>query len=310
MTVETAVDDNKAMDISLGFESMNPNHRVEIEDVDLDDMFIDPRLQRGEEPGEIAEIISRFNEGALGTLTVSLREDNPSGGSYSVLDGQQRRAVLLRLREMGRWAEGKKVKVLVHYGLSLKEEAQLFLDLNYRRSVNPLRRFKTRILAEEPVAIQIRDILDGFDIPLGSVPKGFQAVNTAERILRQDGGEDRLRWSLNMIKNIYDMGDGGCWDGRVIEGFALVHAAYITQLDEPRLIKKLTSVGNHISKLLGAGRTRQGIFNGQIAFHIGEAIIDFYNKSNRSNPKFPRSLPALPRRKLATLMATDSGEDR
>lgn len=298
--------EEQAVNISLDFQSMNPQHRVEVEEVYLDEMFIDPTIQRDEEPGEIAQIVAQFNEGALGTLTLSAR----GSGSYTVLDGQQRRAALLQLRALGQWGEHKKVRALVHYGLSLQEEAQLFLDLNFRRSVSPLRRFKTRIIAGDPMALKIKGILDEFNIPLGTTPKGFQAVTTVERIMRQEGGEDRFRWCLRIIQDVYDTGNGGCWDGRVIEGFALVHAAYVDQIDTDRLVKKLTSVGNHVSKLLGAGRVRQGIFRGEIHFHIGESIIEYYNKSNRANPKFPKSLPPLPRRKIATIVpAQATGQD-
>jgi hypothetical protein len=291
-----------AEEISTGFQSTNPNHRIVVEELDLEDLHIDPSIQRGEEPGEIAAIVARFNEAALGTLTASARSGKGPGViTRSLLDGQQRRAVLLQLRAKGEWPEGKVVKVLVHYGLSHKEEAQLFLDLNYRRAVPPLRRFRTRLIAEDPTALRIKKILDEFDIQLTTGLKGFQAVQTAERIIKQDNGADRLRWSLKMIKSIYGTEYNGCWDGRLIEAFALVHASYITQIDEERLIDKLSAVGDRPSKLLGAGRTRKEINGGQIQPNIGDAIINFYNASKQREAKVPKRLPFLPRRKMSTV---------
>lgn len=301
-------DTPEALNISVGFQSMNPLHRVEIEEVDIHDMWIDPIIQRGEEPGEITEIVSKFNEAALGTLTVSARRKpgRNSKGMYAMLDGQQRRAALLQLEAMGKWPAERKVRVLVHYNLSIKEEAQLFLDLNYRRAVQPLRRFKTRIIAEEPISLKIKSILDSFDIHLSTGPRGFQAVNTAERIITQDGGEERFRWCLYIIREIYDTNVKGSWDGRIIEALSLVHASYSAHLDEERLIKKLSSMGDRVSKLLGAGRTRQELNGGQIHFNIAEAILYYYNQSRSIDTKKPKKLPPLPRRRAAVTSATEA----
>lgn len=297
-----AFSDKDSDAVNTTFVSSNPDHRTEQEYVKLDELYVDPRFQRGEQASEIARIVANFNPMGIGTLTVSVRDGENGTVVKSLLDGQQRCASLRILREKGEW-EDAPVPATVHYNLSIEEEAALFLLLNDRRSVSALNRMKARITAKDPQAIAIQEVLNDLGIRLGYPPKGFNAVAAADRVASQPGGVERLRWSLELVKDIYDEGDGGCYDGRIIEAFAMLHQAFVQYIDRDRLVSKLGSVSSHVSKLLGAGRTRQEVNNGgEIQYHIAMAVIKYYNDSKRGAAKYPSRLPDLPRQKVATVV--------
>lgn len=284
------------------FKSSNPNHRVETGTVTVKDTFlIDPDIQRGEVTKEIEKFSKEFNPLALGTLTISVREN----GVWSVVDGQQRLATSRRV------GYTEPIPVNFHYGLSKDEEAQLFLALNDRRSVTALSRFKTRVTAQEPAALGISQILQDLGITVGT-GTGFSAIQTADKVYGQKNGPGKLRWSLEMVQAIYDSeGKGGVYNGDVIEAFALIYSHYAGLVDVVRLTEKLGSVGGGIHNLIGRGRTVQSVIPGTKTHEgIAEAILSHYNKGKRSNPAYPSRLAPLPRTKVSVRSrATTTGTE-
>lgn len=295
--------------ISTDFQSTNPTHKVVARTVpiqELYDMIIDPRIQRNRVQAEIDGIYRRFNSAALGVLTESVRED----GTRSLVDGQQRREVLMMLHEEGSF-DGE-VQLLSHSGLTLPEEAQLFLQLNDRKSVDAIRRFKTRLVAEDQQALGIKAILDSLHLGLDS--RGVQAITTLDRIYEQEGGPERVEWVLRLLQDVYDNNHrGGCYDGRVIVAFSLVHAAFFDLLDQVRLIDSLASMGDRISKVQGAGKTKKELARrGTIAYHMAEVIRDWYNGTKRDNRRHdmhkPAKLPEFPTKTLESLLEQTQDE--
>lgn len=296
------VPDEPGMDavlISQNFESDNPEHWTELVTLDIDDLHIDPLIQRGEEPGEISAIVADFNAAAVGTLIASYRAKT---GLRSLLDGQQRRAAIAICRELGK-SDGK-VAVLLHHGLSIEEEARLFLQLNNRRSVGAMQQFKARLTSGEKQALAIKAILDDLEIPFGKPPKGFMAIRRADDIFRQEGGAVRLRWALTMIRDIFDEdGKGGCYDGRVMVAFALIHKHFVPgKLDEQLMKKKLMSTTSLVNKLIGMGTTRKEINGGDISYNIAMAIVQIYNGRKRGFAATSTKLPDIPRQRSARVM--------
>lgn len=298
-----------AAEISQGFKSSNPDHHVELLFLSIDDLTIDPNIQRGEEPGEIASIVENFNPAALGTLTAAARETRRGPKlvqSYSLLDGQQRRAALAILRTKGVYDQ--KVAVLVHHGLSIEEQAELFLLLNYRRSVGAMQRFKARLTAGEAKARAIKRILDDLQISFGNPPRGFMAIGRADDIFEEVNGPERLRWALTMIRDIYDEDHkGGCYDGRVMVAFGLLHRHFVMRgaLDEQWLTKKLMSHSPVVNKLIGMGRMRKDVNGGDISYNIAMALVKIYNESKRGEVRKPSRLPDIPRQRRSTIIDLD-----
>lgn len=307
-----STEDVDPVDISRGFVGSNPNHFVRLEWLSIDELDIDPTIQRGEETTEINKIVANFNPAALGTLTAAARETRHGSSvvkTYSLLDGQQRRKVLLIMRELERYDE--LLPVLVHYNLEIEEQAALFLALNFRRSVGLMAQFKARLTMKEPQALGIKEILDGLGISFGKPPRGFMAIGRADAIYGQPGGPDRLKWALQMVHDVFDEdGKGGCYDGRVIEAFALIHRAFVPEhLDQGRLVRALMSKTSLVNKLIGMGHTRQEINGGLIAYNIAEAILSIYNTSKTDGARTARrGRLVLPRGKNAAVVAPEEDD--
>jgi hypothetical protein len=251
--------------------------RWHYEAVQFEDLVIDPRIQRGEETAEINRMAPLWNEAAIGTLTLSERILPDGQRELVVLDGQQRRATGLKV------GHKNKVQAIVHEGLTVAEEAELFLLLNTRQSVNSWTQFRIARTAGDPLAQAVGVILDELHIPLGS-PKGFSAVVMARRVAKRQGGLVQLHWALRQVQKIFDpLGEGGIYDGRVVEAFAMIYRHCSEQgikIDEDNLHKKLVrhgagSVG--LTDLIGHGHTLQKLDRVKIAKSIAHAIAARYN---------------------------------
>lgn len=278
---------------SVAFASANPAHRhVVLEGLDYRTFEIDRSIQRNEEPGEISKIVRNFNPDALGTFTISVRDvELPDGKivtKWFLIDGQQRNAALTRMKWDG------KVRAVVHYNLSVAEEARLFLDLNDRTSVGPWGRFKARLVAEEPIAVAIKNMLDELDINLGG-PNGFSAISCADRIFNKGArGPANLRWSLQVLKNTY-----GRYDGRVLEALALLFDEYHQFIDTESLQNKMLEVAPSSAKLIGNGHIVQQLYHVTSPMAIAEAIIAAYNRYTKKGEGIRHSsrLPSILDRK-------------
>lgn len=272
--------------VNTQFRSMNPDHKVILEYVNLNELEIDPDIQRGIETPEVNHIVANFNPAALGAITVSARYNDQGVRKLYVVDGQQRTEASKRVNF------DEPLRAFVHYGLSKKEEAQLFLDLNYRRSVNAWSKFKARRTAEDPLTLQIWGLLEELKIPVTG-NRGFTAISTAEKIAKQSNGLDRLRWAVTIVRDVYDDGDGGVYDGRVIEAFSMIYAHYGTFINVTDLKDKLASAQGGIKALIGHGQTNKQVNGGHIATGIANAILSLYNKYRRADAKRPSRLPSL-----------------
>lgn len=281
-----------AVTISESFVSENPDHHFVIETVDVTKLEIDTRMQRGVVENQVTKILKRFNPAALNTIVVSAREDADPHGTrayrYFILDGQQRWTAVTRR------GGPAALQAVVHYGLSLAEEARLFIDLNERDAVSPWDRFKAACVAEDPQALEIQELLEELRIPLGP-PKGFSAIAKAERIYSTGTtGPADLRWALTLLRDTFDHeGKGGCYDGRVIGAFAFLYREFKAQIDTERMRKMLHLDGVDTHELVGRGIVNNRIYGGKPEVCIAEAIIAIYNKKTRKGGKTTEALPSV-----------------
>src|SRR4029450_13003143 len=231
-------------EINRTFKSENPDHYQVIRKLRFGETVIDPVIQRPEQTCEINTIARNFSPPALNVPTASGRIDENGNETYVVLDGQQRRAAALKI------GYEELVPFVIHYGLSLKEEAWLFLNLNYRRSVSAAVRFKNELVGEDAVALAIKAVCDGLGIEIG-VPSGLMAVDLAKRLASTRDGLRHFRWALEEIKAIFDPEHkGGGDNNQVIEAFTRFHRHYEGKLDVKRLERKLSEVGT-VWQLIG-----------------------------------------------------------
>lgn len=121
----------------------------------------DERVQRALSEGHARRLAQNLNIDALGTIIVSKR---PSG-EMVVLDGAHRVTALM-MNGLGEYC----VPCIIHHGLSLADEARLFLSYNYKLTVNPIEKFRVAVQAEDPTAVRLDKLIrkHGFIVAMGS----------------------------------------------------------------------------------------------------------------------------------------------
>ncbi len=150
--------------------------------VSLDAVIVDQRVQRTEGPDQrrVDKMASMFNPDALGVLILSERED----GTLVCLDGMHR---CLSARKAGHTAlmESK-----VFTGLTLPEEASLFLLYNDKKDPSAVSKFNARVVAGDPVAQEIDRIVrsHGWKVSVSTHPGCINAINKAENVYRTGAG--------------------------------------------------------------------------------------------------------------------------
>lgn len=266
-----------------GFASENPLATHRFGQVDFGSLIIDHAIQRPENPFEVSAIARDFNPAALGMITVSRRvipatDTEPERIDMVVIDGQQRRAAALRVGYDGL------VHADVHDGLTRKDEARLFRQLNFRRSVQPITLFKTALVEEDPHALAVQAVLDGLRIPFGT-SKGYMAAKGAVRLVKRPNGVTHLEWALRQIKKLYDRGSGGVYDGAVVEAFFMFHERYGNRIDERTLFDRLANDEGSNSGLVEFGKTLKRAHSSTLPVGIIRAILDRYNKGKWKTSK-------------------------
>ncbi len=128
---------------------------MRIEDVEVASLQVDPKYQRALGNLHVDRLVQQFNPAALGEIDVSERKN----GEMFVIDGHHRWIACKRVGH-------KKMQARVHKGLSSAQEASLFLDLNFTRSVTPGAKYNARMLMDEPDALAITAAVEaeGFTI--------------------------------------------------------------------------------------------------------------------------------------------------
>lgn len=275
-------------EVNRTFKSDNPDYYQVIRKLRMAETVIDPVIQRPEQTSEINTIAKNFSPPALNVLTASCRVDENGVETYVVLDGQQRRAAALKI------GYEELVPFVIHYNLSLKEEAWLFLNLNYRRSVSASVRFKNELIGEDPVALAIQAVCDGLGIDIGN-PNGLMAVDLAKRLAKDQEGLRHFRWALEEMQEIFDPAQhGGIYNNNVIEAFARFHRFYEGRVDVKRLRRKVAELGT-VSHLMGQAQNVKSFRGGRISDCVIDVLVKQYNHHMSTNSA--KALPEFPRRK-------------
>ena len=144
--------------------------------VKVKDLLIDPEYQRTLDESRAKKIGEGWRPDLGGIIVVSLRAD---GGLYTV-DGQHRGhgLVLAGKGEM-------MIAVDVREGMTKAQEADLFTQLNRtRRPIKYSDGFRARLVAEEPIALEIKRIVEycGLRLADHATRNGIAAVQSMETV--------------------------------------------------------------------------------------------------------------------------------
>lgn len=133
--------------------------KVTIEHIPYNSLHYDERVQREKPvPARVKKLAREWDFDKAGTLHVSQRSD----GKYYIVEGNHRRLAAL---ELGYGTT--KARCECHRGLSLEQEAALFLALNDVRPVTAWDKFRVGLEAGDPLPIMVRDTLAKYGLKIG-----------------------------------------------------------------------------------------------------------------------------------------------
>ena len=236
----------------------------------------DKRIQRTINMRKVREMADRgLSVAALGVIIVNLRED----GEIYVIDGQHRLELLKRL--------GHDVApCMVHYGLSLEQEAKAFVDLSqYNSKLSATQVFHRKLIYNDSDAVKIRNVLNSYGLEVSKGIKGGRGKNTISAIsgiefIFSNGGEYALKKVLNILLNAWGADCRNVFDNMVLRGTHVFLKRYEGQVANSDLIAKLSIVP--LASLINKARYLITL-NMSPPLAFARAMLEYYNKGKRTN---------------------------
>lgn len=234
--------------------------------VRLDQMSINPQAQRALSQAWVDDLSKNFDPDLMGFIHVSHRD-----GWYYVIDGQHRWKAAIQYL-----GSDQQVQCHVYEGLTNQQEAQLFLDLNKKKAQGPISKYKVSLTAGAPDECDVDRIVRALELTVGSSVQ-LEEITCITAILGvyRKQGPGGLSFGLRVIRDAY--GYEG-FKREVISGLALVSKRYGTQVDEARLVKRLTTAG--LVALKRRGKDLREVSGSPADACYACAIVEFYNRGN------------------------------
>lgn len=245
-----------------------------IEEIPVEDLEVDPSLQRPLDANRVRAIFKTFTPKGVGTLAVSRRGKH---GGNIVVDGQHRLEVLrLKLPEGG----PKTVRCEVFENLTHAQEAALFLTLNHSTKPRAIDQFRVAVEAGEPTAVAVKELLDSYGFQLATFPRtgNIAAVDVMRRIYlnsQKKGYEpNTLQLTLLVVERAWK-GAPGSATGIMLDAIAAMINEYGEKLNIPEFIARLM---DHKPKdLIYEGRQMAGYKKVLPTMGLAEILVGKYN---------------------------------
>lgn len=229
------------------------------------DIKVDHTYQRSLDENRVKQIADNLDLSRIGTIELARRRD----GSLWVVDGQHRLMALI--------LAGKKDMVLsckIHIGVTIEQEAMLFVGLNRgRRGPPAYNLYKAELCGKQEEVLEIENIVNKLSLKIGTAKARYHVC--AISAVRAAHKNNNLSETLRVLKT-WAGGDGAAFDGILITAVSNFLAAQESTSPD-QLIEKLRSyepdpvvVRNRItirSRLIHS--TRRGEL---------EVLLEIYNK--------------------------------
>lgn len=253
-----------------------PNRLTELH---AKEFSVDPKVQRQLNQGRAEEMAEDFQPEALGLLVASERAD---GHTY-VVDGQHRMVAARLANYDGLLA------TRLFTGLTLQEEATLFLALNKGRAIQPIDKFKARVTQGEPQACSINKVLKAYDLHVDWANNQslnvISAIGTLEKVYAgcgvRDGDEhpDLVDKVVRTLQRAYGkQSDRATYSRAMLEGLGFFIATFGKRIDHDRLVYVLQgTVPRQIVAQTRTLRDAKVTRAGSLGQNAAEVIHRLYN---------------------------------
>jgi hypothetical protein len=269
-------------------------HTYTVEELKVADLLVDKRVQRDElQPKKVDFIVSHFNPDALGVIHVSRRKD---GGDY-IIDGWHRKEAVYRVSE----AKGTIVSH-VYAGLTLAQEAQMFLDLNYGNQPSPLEIHKVRVQTGDKQALRIEGAIHAYGWAVSRIPANGH-VNAIKKLYTLDDLSEKaeggprdpslLQLTFLVISRAWN-NDRYASQSVLLEGIARMFDEYGSKVDVDHLVDRLKNYKGGPRKLHLEARQFANTTGQKVSMSVAWLIVEAYNKGKKNDS--PSALPTWRKR--------------
>jgi hypothetical protein len=246
-----------------------PSHRIER--IRLGDITIDQRVQRVLDHTRVASIAATFDWAAFGVPTLSRRLD----GVLVIVDGMHR---IEAARANGHVDVSPQMKV--HNGLSLEEEAALFLLLNNTRKPSPVDLFRIGVISGDKDLIEMNTLIESAGLEVANAGrKAFRAVTAMRRIYSAE--PIAAARALDVCVSAWGVSSDSV-QGSIFEGMGLFFLRYGDGANLDELAHRLSQYPGGALALLGAARGLGRIRSVSIPNAVGDITLSEYNKGRRT----------------------------
>lgn len=249
-------------------------------EIPINQLFIDFSYQRQISLSFVKKIIGKFDKSLIGILRVVTRKN----GTFSVVDGQHRLAVL---KTMGY----DSIPCLVYPEITMQEETMMFHDLNQSiHKLTSLEDFWALVGAGDKDSIAILEVIEknGLKVSKRSGDREGQkqsisAIGIVRQIVR-NYKLDILDKSLNFITKVWPA-NGESLTGQLMEGIAIFTKRHSNNpvYSDKNAQKKL--MGLNISLVIVKSRNQAKVYDTRTCYVIADILCEAYNKGLSKDKK-------------------------
>lgn len=238
---------------------------------------VNPLAQRDMVQARVDKLVAEFDPEQLGNPVVNHR-----GDSFYIIDGQHR-IEALRLW-LGEGWEAQQVQCEIYEGMSEAEEAEVFLRRNDTLTVNSFAKFRVAVQAGRGDESDIDKIVRqcGLRVSQERGNGAVSAVGTLVRVYRRSDPQSLAR-TLLLIRDAY--GDAGL-ESVVIDGLGLLCHRYNGEIDDARLVQRLSGAHGGVNGLLNKAEVLRQQTGNPKGHCVAAAAVEIYN-GTRGGRKLP-----------------------
>ncbi len=243
------------------------------------DLEVDPRVQRVFNPAKAQTIFNNWNPAGLGVISVSRR--NPV--TMVIIDGQHRVDAARRITD-----NAGEVPCHVYDGLTLEQEAELFLLLNNTTKPRLIDKHKVQVTAGEEMAVEIDRLTReyGFKVDPQAGPANITAIGSLQRIWKLskqvEADPNLITMTLLVVNRAWGVQENAA-RGVVLEGIAALFAEYGARVDTDILIRKLKDYSGGPEGLHDHAQTYAKLERTTVPMAVARLAVQEYNVGRRVN---------------------------
>jgi len=266
-------------------------HTYTVEQVKVSDLDVDRRVQRDDlKKKKVEDFVRNYNRDALGVLHISRRrtENGALLGLY-VIDGWHRmEATRIVTDNTG------ELSAHVYEGLTIPEEAQMFLDLNNSTQISAMDKHKVRVTGGDEQALRIEEAVRKYGWTISSVPINGN-VNAIVKLYVMDelsrsieADPDLISATFLVITRAWSIDRYGS-QAVILEAIGRLFAEHGSKIDVPYLIERLKVYPGGPQALHTEAARLASITKGKVSMAVADLITRWYNKTLGVNSR--KALP-------------------